>query len=96
MKQNKTYFTTLNLWDFSRIIAQKSQGDDNYRLVVSGRVKEGGTKEHYILSNPCSSGITMARFKQFEELIKDHKTMGAPILIFYVKRFGKRFIQDVQ
>lgn len=85
----KIYEITLTKWSFRKIVAQKSVEGDNYRLCVSSG------KEQYILSNPVASGITMLKFKQLELILKEHEIIKQPIVIFYIRRFGKKFINDI-
>jgi len=87
--ERKIYQKTLNRWSWKKIVAQKSMGDDNYRIAV----RSG--KDVYILSNPCSSGISLEMFKLFENDIEMLERAEMPIKITFIKKFGKKFINEI-
>lgn len=87
--KSKTYTKILTNWSWKNIVAQKSQGDDNHRIAVRSGLDE------YILSNPVASGITMLKFMKLETDLRWAEKEKKPITIQFIKKFGKKFIQEV-
>jgi hypothetical protein len=76
----------------NKIVAQTSVGSDNYRLSV----RDLDSKKEFILSNPASgSGITSMEFERFENLLNKAETEKKPITILYIKKFSRKFINDI-
>ena len=88
----KLYKKTLNKWTYHKIPAQKSMGTDNYRISLrdlEGKFTKSGGAPEYILSNQLSN------FKELEKVLKSAEIEKRGIRIEFVKKWGKKFINNI-
>jgi hypothetical protein len=86
---------TLTNWSAYKISFQTGKSGE-YRWAIRDH-NDRWTLKHgspvYILSNPTASGISQERFQELERRITEYK--GKPIKVQYVKKYGRRFIEDI-
>jgi len=75
-------------WSFHKIPFSKGMTGE-YRISV-----RKGT-ETFLISNPTASKITLERFKELETFLKEWQQDNPPILITFIKRYGKKWITDL-
>jgi len=87
--KSKIHSKILNRWSIHKIPIQKGKLGD-YRLAVrdlNGKWSKSDGEPVFILSNQNS------RFKELEEALKEME--GKPIELYFIRKFGKKFINEI-
>ena len=95
---NKIYEKKLNRFNLKKIVAQKTRGEDNYRIAVrdlEGRFSRSEGGPVYILSNPTASRISPEEFERYEDRLKFGEANQLPTTIKFIRKFAKKWIVDV-